>query len=193
MHRLNGHARKKAPDPTSDLDDGSGLADLLRAFYEQLIEDAFGDAADVGIDVAFSLDNPFVQDVLEGLASQIASVADTTRQDVRDLVGRQAAEGWSMEELQKQIRAKGEIASRDRALTIARTESARAYTEGSRAAYKASGVVSQVTWLIGPDSCDLCAPLDGMIVGIDEEFAPGISGPPLHPNCTCALSPVIAE
>lgn len=192
MHRLNGHATKKK-DATAALDDGSALADLLRAFYEALIEAAFADAADDGVEVSFSLENDYVQGVLDQLAKDVTSVAASTKDEIAALVGMQAKEGWSMERLGREIRDKGAIASRSRALTIARTESARGYTEGSRAAFRASGVVDRVKWLIGPDSCDLCQALDGKIVGLDEAFADGITGPPAHPNCTCAISPVLTS
>jgi SPP1 gp7 family putative phage head morphogenesis protein len=184
----NGHKKK---DPTAGLDDGSAIAGLMKAFYQALLEDAFLDAADSGIDVSFSLDNPHVQTVLDQLAKNVRGVAETTKDEIRALVGKQASEGWSVEELQRQIRAKGEIASRSRALTIARTETAAGYSQGSLAAYKASGVVKQVEWLIGPDSCDECQALDGKRVGLGEEFAPGVTAPPYHPRCTCALSPIV--
>jgi SPP1 gp7 family putative phage head morphogenesis protein len=192
MHKLNGHKSTKKADPTSGLDDGDAIAQLLAPFYRLLLEDAFLDAAEDGIAVAFDLANPFVQTVLESLAKNIRGVAETTRQDVRDLVAKQATEGWSIEELQKQIRAKGAIASRSRALMIARTETAAGYSQGSLAAYRVSGVVKQTEWLIGPASCPECQALSGAKADLGAEFAPGITAPPLHPQCTCAISPIIA-
>lgn len=173
------------------MDDGGALAKLMRPFYQALLKDAFGDAAGQGVDVAFDLANPFVQTVLNQLAKQVKGVADTTKEEIRALIRRQADEGWSAEQLAKEIRAKGEIASRSRALMIARTETAAAYSQGSIAAYTASGVVKQTEWLLGPDPCEICQALDGLRADLGEEFAPGISAPPAHPACTCALSPVI--
>lgn len=184
----NGHKKK---DPTTGLDDGKAVAKLMRPFYEQLLRDAFGDAADAGIAVAFDLDNPFVQQTLANLAKKVKGVAETTKQEIRDLVGRQADEGWSLEQLQKEIRERGEIAGRTRAMLISRTETAAAYSQGSIAAYRASGVVKQTEWLLGPDPCDICQGLDGLKADLGEEFADGISAPPAHPNCTCALSPIV--
>jgi SPP1 gp7 family putative phage head morphogenesis protein len=186
--RANGVKKK---DPLTGLDDGSALAALLRPFYEALIAQAFEDAADV-VDVTFSLDNPFVQDVLESLAQQVRAVAETTRSDIQMLIGQQAGNGWSIEELAQAIRDQGVTSSETRALLISRTESAHAYSLGSQAAWKASGVVDRKQWLAS-DPCDICAPLDGMVVGIDEEFADGISEPPAHPNCRCTLQPVLAD
>lgn len=194
MNRTNGvHKPVKKKDPTAGLDDGSGVAALMKHFYQALVEDAFQDADDAGLDVSFSLDNPHVQDVLSSLAKNIKGVASTTRDEITALVGRQADEGWSVEELAKQIRDKGAIASRSRALTIARSETARAYSLGSKTAWKISGVVDRVEWQLGPDPCPECESLGGKVVGIDEEFADGIDTPPAHPNCTCNLMPVLAE
>lgn len=195
MHKLNGQYRRTngtsqtKKDPTAGLDDGAAVAKLMRAFHEALIKDAFGDAADLG--VAFDLENPFVQTVLRYLAKKVRGVAETTKEEIRALVAKQAQEGWSLEQLQKEIRAKGEIASRSRALTIARTETAAAYSQGSIAAYRASGVVKQTEWLLGPDPCPECEALAGLKANLGDEFADGISAPPAHPNCTCSLSPLI--
>lgn len=182
----NGHKKR---DPTTGLDDGAAVAKLMAPFYQQLIKDAFGDAADLG--VVFDLDNPFVQQTLDGLAKKIKGVAETTKEDIRMLVGRQADEGWSVERLAQEIRAKGEIASKSRAILVARTETAAAYSQGSIAAYRASGVVKQTLWMLGPDPCPECSALDGARADLGEEFAPGVTGPPAHPNCTCSLTPIV--
>lgn len=182
----NGH---KAKDPAASLDDGSQVAKLMKPFHLELLKAAFGDAAELG--VVFDLDNPFVQLTLDRLAKQVKGVAETTREEIRALVGRQADEGWSLERLAQEIRDKGEIASKSRAILVARTETAAAYSQGSIAAYRASGVVKQTEWLLGPDPCPECSALDGLKADLGEEFAPGVTGPPAHPQCTCSLSPIV--
>jgi hypothetical protein len=101
----------------------------------------------------------------------------------------------------------------NRAQTIARTESARAYTDGQNAAWEASGVVKGKTWLVSPYACEFCEAaakeFGEKSVGVNDAFyergatitgASGAtmaldfddtSGPPLHPNCRCSLLPVI--
>ena len=101
----------------------------------------------------------------------------------------------------------------NRAQTIARTESARAYTDGQNAAWEASGVVKGKTWLVSPFACEFCEAAAKQFgeksVGVKDAFyergatitgASGAtmaldfddtSGPPLHPNCRCSLLPVI--
>ena len=193
MHvSLNGH--KKKPTPVAVLDDGDAIASLMAPFYEQLIQDAFDDAGDDGIDVVFDLENVYVQRVLDMLAKQVRNVAETTKDEIRQLVGQAGVEGWSNAELAKQIRAHGVTASRSRATMIARTESASGYSQGSRSAWKASGVVDRMQWLAGgPDTCDICQNLDGETVDLDGAFSSGVTAPPAHPNCTCVISPVLKD
>jgi SPP1 gp7 family putative phage head morphogenesis protein len=188
---LNGHKKK---DPIAVLDNGDTIAKLMRPFYAQLSQLAFADANDIdGIDITFSLDNPYVQKVIDKLAKNVRGVTDTTKDDIRRLTAQAADQGWGAEQLAREIRKAGADLSRSRSLAISRTESAAGYTGGSIAAYQASGVVDETEWLMGPDSCDICQSLNGQRAALGESFPGGISGPPAHPNCTCVLSPVIAE
>lgn len=186
----NGH---KAKDPTTGLDDGKTIAKLMAPFYRELLKDAFGDAAGLGIAVAFDLDNPFVQTVLGDLAKRITAVAETTKEEIRALVGKQADEGWSVERLAKEIRDRGAIATKTRAMLISRTETAQAYSQGSIAAYKASGVVKQTEWLTAGDDldCPICVGLNGLKADLGEAFDGDVDAPPAHPNCRCVLSPIV--
>lgn len=183
------------PDPTDSLDDGTVLAGLMRRLYPLIVEAAFGDAASLGLTVAWELDNPFVQDVLDALADQVKGVAETTRDEIRALVGRQAAEGWSIDELAEAMQQAGVTRSAARATTIARTETTRAYSLGSLAAFEVSGQVDRVGWLTTQDekTCPICEPLDGRIVAIGKPFDSGVYFPPAHPSCRCAILPVLKE
>jgi hypothetical protein len=91
----------KAPqlksDPTAAMDDGKAIAALMKPFHKALMLEAFGDVANDGIAVAFDLANPYVRGTLASLAKQVTRVADSTKDEIRALVGRQAAEGWSVE------------------------------------------------------------------------------------------------
>jgi hypothetical protein len=101
--------QQKKSDPTAGMDSGDTIAKLMQPFYQALLEDAFLDAADAGVEAVFDLANPYVQATLDALTKQIRAVAETTKDDIRLLVGRQAEEGWSSEELAKQIRAKATL------------------------------------------------------------------------------------
>lgn len=182
-------------DPTDNLDDGGLLQSLMRRLYPLLVEAAFADASAFGISVDWDLENPFVQDVLDALADEVKNVAETTKDEIRALVGRQAAEGWSIDELAQAIEQAGVTRSAARATIIARTETTRAYSLGSIAAFQVSGVVDRLEWLTAQDekTCPECSALDGQVIDMGKSFDGGVMFPPAHPNCRCALLPVLKE
>jgi SPP1 gp7 family putative phage head morphogenesis protein len=183
------------PDTIVDqlgLDLGRTISTLMRRFYPLLLRQAWADAGEVlELDLTFSLTNPLVQTLLGELAEQVQAVAETTRTQIRDLVGRQAAEGWSVEQLAKEIRQLGEIETPRRAKLIAVTETASAYSRGSIAAYRESGVVQGLRWLTADSPCEICDPLDDTVAPLGEAFAGGVTFPPAHPGCRCAIAPVV--
>lgn len=189
MPYLNGHAKATAP---AILDDGDMIASLMSTYYVDLIELAFSDAATIpGISVAFDLENPYVQDVLDILARNVRAITDTTRAQIAEVIGAAAAEGLDTADTAARIRQLGFTQSVSRSTMIARTESASAYTAGSLTAYQISGVVKETEWLTGGDPCPDCIALDGQRARLGSEFAPGVIGPPAHPNCTCTVSPIV--
>lgn len=193
MHK-NGTTRKatKAAIEQLPLDFGETIEKLMRKFYPLLISQAWGDAqAVVGVDIAFDLDNPFVQEILDELALEIRNITETTRADIQELIGQQAIEGWSAEELARRLRERGVTESVRRSRLIASTETARGYSRGSLLYYQESGVVSGTEWLAATEPCDICEPLGGKVAALGDEFAPGIAFPPAHPACRCAIAPVI--
>lgn len=188
MSKLNGHKPLvKAADATAVMDDGDEAERIMRRFYPLVVESAFLDASLAGVPVAFDLENEHVQTVLDRLATQIRDIAETTREDVRRLVGQQAEQGWTVDELAKQIAAMGEINSASRAVMIARTETGTAYNLGSVAAYRVGGV-THVDVLDGDDD-EPCASANGSRWTLDQAE----ENPLGHPNCTRAFSPVIPE
>lgn len=78
-----------------------------------------------------------------------------------------------------------------RALTIARTETARALITANQVEYRAAGV-TKIEWLVG-DPCKICAVNAGSIVLIGQAFPSGAEAPPAHPNCVCDIAPVIDD
>jgi SPP1 gp7 family putative phage head morphogenesis protein len=177
-----------------DLDEGDEIGALMRTLYPSVLRAAYGTAArQVGGGIRFDLANPRVQDTLDSLAMQVARVAETTREEIRGLVGKAAAEGWSIPELAQAIRQLGAIQSSSRARAIARTETTAAYSRGSILAFQDSGVVDEVEWLSTLDelTTPICQELHGKRVKIGAEFAPGIEHPPAHVNCRSAIMPVV--
>lgn len=174
------------------LDTGDTVIKLMQPFYTRLVQDAYRDAdALLDAGVSFDLANDAIQGLLKDLAKNVKGITDTTRDDIQTLVGRQADEGWSMEQLAQAIREAGVTQSVSRSTTIARTETATAYSRGSLVAYTESGVVKEVEWLTSEDACPICDPLDGLTAALGDTFPGDIGYPPAHPNCTCAISPVV--
>lgn len=84
---------------------------------------------------------------------------------------------------------------RSRAETIARTEISTASNQGRVLSwFQASerGLIdldkSEKEWIAEiADACDVCGPLDGEKVGVNETFSDGSDMPPAHPRCRCAV------
>jgi hypothetical protein len=166
------------------------------------MEAAFRRAAAVGAtQVGFSIEDitKQVDKAAVAYAEQrggelIKDLAGTTREAMRSTLERAVAEGMGTDELADAIQALGAF-SDSRAEMIARTELAFAHVQGNVEGWKASDEVIGKRWLLAdthpePDVCDEAA--DAGVIGIDEEFAPGVRFPPeSHPNCLCDLEPVL--
>lgn len=118
------------------------------------------------------------------------SIPAATRDMIRSAVTNAMESGASNQELAKAIR-ESDAFSKERATTIARTETAKAAIQGTLAGWKASGLVAGKQWEAAPDCCDDCQELDGIIVALDDEFTEG--DPPLHPQCRCSVEPVLTD
>lgn len=119
------------------------------------------------------------------------SIVETTRKALRSLVANAISTGASNQDLAKQIREAAAF-SKERAMVIARTETASADVQGNLIGWRESGVVAGKQWLTDPEQCcDECIAYDGTIVAIDDDFGDG--DPPLHPNCRCTVLPVLTE
>jgi SPP1 gp7 family putative phage head morphogenesis protein len=101
-----------------------------------------------------------------------------------------ASESW----IDKVTSAYSDRLHRQRALTIARTETMRASNEGQQEMWAQAIESGLLTgdefkmWILTPDDrlCDECAAMEGEVVGIMEDFSTG-ENPPLHPNCRCTI------
>jgi len=120
-------------------------------------------------------------------------ITESTREMLRSDVARALEEGMSNDDL-ADLLAENYAFSDERAEMIARTETAFADVAGNLSAYRESGLVESKQWIVGDGCCDDCQELDGVVVGIDEEFPnDGGDGPPLHPACRCDVLPVLND
>lgn len=70
--------------------------------------------------------------------------------------------------------------------TIARTETLNAYNQGAINQYRKAGI-KKWEWITAFDerTCQICSAYDGRI------FNMGDQQPPIHPNCRCAVAPIV--
>ncbi|MBV8060593.1 MAG: phage portal protein [Alphaproteobacteria bacterium] len=175
--------------------------DGVMAAYTQLdgvTDDALNLANDAAIDYAKErsawLVGKSVNDDGEIVDNPDAEYAidDATREMLRGDIAQAMEEGWSNDQLADAL-SENYAFSDERAMAIARTETATADMQGNLTLYKQSGLVDKKEWVAAPDCCDECQDVDGEIVGIDESFSIGEDMPPGHVNCRCTCLPILAE
>ena len=148
--------------------------------------------------------------ILERSISLMAkSYNETTLDLLKNKLDQGISEGQSISELKDTISQIYEYSDESRAEMVARTEAFRTANLATKEAWKQSGVVTTVKWYTAEDSlvCPLCAPLDGKVISINDNFfnkgdtAQGSDGstfdinysdvetPPLHPDCRCYIRP----
>lgn len=178
------------------------IAGLSQAMIDEILPDlieAFKSGESYGLQqVAAGVSTDLVNEQAVAYAKEragelIKDFAETNAEYVRDLVATAIENGDSAADLADTLDDAGEFGTM-RAERIARTELAFAHNEGNIEAWRQSGEVSGKEWLTAPGCCDACAELDGVIVGIDEDFPnDGGSSGTLHPNCRCTVLPVLSE
>lgn len=127
------------------------------------------------------------QRLLEGAGITLKGFSDTTLSDIGNSIGEAIELGLSAKQAAKIIRT--HVASPARALSIAVTEQNRAISAATSNRYLEAGL-SQQKWLVF-EPCDVCAKNADIKVSIGAPFPSGDTQPPAHPNCRCALAPVV--
>ncbi len=127
--------------------------------------------------------------LLEAQGITLKDLSNTELKDIGNAIGEAVALGLSPKQAAKLINQT--VASPMRALMIAITESNRAVSAATVARYSEAGL-AEMEWTTF-DPCPICAQNDGQTVGIGAPFPSGHTQPPAHPNCRCALLPVIPD
>ena len=125
-------------------------------------------------------------EALSKLDINIQGMTDTSIERIGNQVAAGLEKGLSIQETAKEVtQVVGDPA---RAEMIANTEMCRASTTASEQTYEEAGV-EQVEWMAEADACPDCeANEDGNPYDLDS--APS---PPEHPNCRCALAPIVGN
>lgn len=186
------------------------VEDALRAGAD-LAARGLADAAALPEPV-FEFTNPEVQRYVDTATVRLANgVNSTTVVRMRSLLEDGLQAGETVDQLSARIENLGYDPARSE--MIARTESARAYMQGQEEAWKQSGVVKGKKWILAPDACEFCraaaAQYADAPIPLGQSFYPqgatlagdqggtmlldysSVDGPPLHPQCRCALVPVL--
>ena len=100
--------------------------------------------------------------------------------------------GKKTTQLKKQLMERFSV-SYHRAETLVRTEMAHVETQAALDRYKSSGT-EKVRIIVDPDerTCKECSKWDDKIINITD-IQTGTNCPPFHPNCRCAIAPVVKD
>ncbi len=194
-----------------EVDERFGAA-AERQYTEALKRVGQSALADVGVELAFDVANPLVRHFLETYIPKLAgSVSVATRTGIAEALAAGLREGESIPKLRDRVRDVFKEAKASRAACIARSEECRAATKGEIEGWRQSRIVEGKEWIIQGDACEWCVEmegrttdLDGLYFEVGESFTNSnggvmvldyteIDGPPLHPNCRCALVPILRE
>lgn len=161
------------------------------------------------------LEDPEVLEAIDGMTYKFAeNINENTEEALRDELYEAQEAGETIDQITGRIEELYADWQGYRAERIARTESARAYTMGHIEAWRSTGVVNKMQWTSSPDACPFCLDMNGETVALDDTFFDegdeqevewngkiatlsqdygDVQGPPLHPNCRCALVGVLNE
>lgn len=191
------------PEIRADLinwnDEEDMLREILMRLYGSAGESAFGHiAATVGVELSWTISNPNIARIMDELGKRIVGISDTTRQDVVRVITDGQADGLSLQQIADKLEGMFTETYKNRALTIARTETAHSYSTASLLGYQESGVVSHVEFDDNsshdedplPPTNTTCADRAGLVVPVDEA-QPYVDS--AHVNCVLATIPIIAK
>lgn len=208
----------KAPEQWLDW----GKWQLIFEEYGQLfLPEVIGDKGQLEMEklligVGFDIENPRVSAFIANRKFRFAFDSNRkTREDLREAFQESILAGEGVPEMTKRVNAVFGFAKKHRAERIARSEIIRASNFGAEQAYLQSGVVAEKEWITSRDErlCPYCEPMSGKRVAVGmiyfqrgdvlhnpdpESIATlkldyeDIFHPPLHPQCRCTLSPVLA-
>jgi HK97 family phage portal protein len=184
----------------------------LRAVIQPLLQEsaALGGSqvlAEIGSDVVFGRDDPAVVRVMRERTPKLMAVNTVTRQRVAASLSEGIKNGETINELAQRVREHFAF-GRNRAMTIARTETAGAVSGGRHAGLKRGGV-GRKTWLsarnatVRPTHQAADATYSSNAIDVDEAFVVGGAklmhpGDPAGPpeeiiNCACVELPAISR
>jgi hypothetical protein len=118
------------------------------------------------------------------------AITDSTRNMIRQAITDAFSREVPFNQLVQTIQNSGAF-SEERAKLIADTEMKFAQSRGNLEAWKRSGVIKSIRWLVSGmhydlDECDLNVEAGPIPIG--EAFPTGDEAPPAHPRCSCVAA-----
>ena len=116
--------------------------------------------------------------IAQKTGEQVVLINDTTREWIQSVISSATAEGMGTDEIVRELRSRWDGLSKTRAGRIAQTEMNAAANWGSLEAGKSAGMTRK-EWVTAGDKRvrDQHKPLNGRVIGIDEEFDNGLLYP----------------
>ena len=163
-------------------------------------------------EVAFNGDHPkAIEALTKHRLGSVQSTNGTIAKSLRSKLAIALEEGIGAAPLRKVVQEVFVGLENFAATRIARTETIWAFNEGAVQGYIQSGVVEKKVWVSSDDdrSCEFCPTLNNTVVGVEGNYFDkggamtgreggqldfqyeDIGHPPIHPNCRCAIAPVI--
>ena len=175
-------SKKTARVVLADSPEVKKIADDMEEFaaeYQKLTPDLgalyteAGKRAASEFGVIFHVDKRGLTKIANHLHKSTDSILKTTSKQIRAALEEGFLEGEGVEALSQRIRDLYDGISKGRALTIARTETVAPANDGAMQGYKQAGVDKE--WIATKDehTRDSHVALDGVVIGIDEEFKVG--------------------
>jgi hypothetical protein len=186
------------------------VVDATKPTIERIIADG-GKRGGRMVGVSFNAADDSVQRVVDSSVTRLAEdIQNGTTTEVSKLLGRRMEEGAPTSVIVRDLRK--QQFSPERARAIARTESARASNNGQIESWRQSPILIRKSWKASVGACQFCDRMEMLYgpsnpIDIDKPFlsvgesligteggsmtntyAP-VMGAPLHPNCTCTISP----
>lgn len=114
-------------------------------------------------------------------------LTDTTQADLKAALSTGLGAGESLAQLNARVAGALQESAGWRAERIARTETVRSYVEGSRLAYRDNGIEKE-RFILSAEPCPQCVEAAAMY---REPQPIGTMTVPVHPQCRCAIAPVV--
>ena len=156
--------------------------------------------AELGVAGSFDVTNPKVIEWIKERVGELIkrkdgkSLPDVTLEKLRKTLAQGVANGEKIPSLASRVSAVYDEGKGYRAVRIARTETIASSNQGALQAYDQSGVIKKKEWIAESDACDICLAIEARgPVKLHNSFSGGFDCPPAHPNCRCAVLPVIEK